>query len=208
MKRFSGLFVCLAMVVATSVSSFAGYTGAGGGISGGFSYTPDTTPLGVNNLSNPFATTNFNTDIEDAGTGDFADAGFDGVTFFSGPYNFGTGPISIGTAVNLGSTLYGTFVGTVTADSGNGLSTQLSRQVRFVGTYTPGSSGLFNSNTTPLTNTVFQFTISKGEETGNVSRSWSLDTTGSPQAAVPEPASLAIFGLGAAGFAARRFRRK
>jgi hypothetical protein len=29
-----------------------------------------------------------------------------------------------------------------------------------------------------------------------------------PPAAVPEPASLAIFGLGATGFAVRRFRRK
>jgi hypothetical protein len=40
------------------------------------------------------------------------------------------------------------------------------------------------------------------------SYTYGLSISVDPTGAVPEPASMAIFGLGAIGFVARRFRRK
>jgi len=202
MKRFSGLVACVAMVVATSLSSFAGYAGTGGGIGGGFTST-----FGAgDNLSDAFAATGtgFNAD---GGSGDFADAGFSSIAGFFGVANFGSAPIAIGTAFSVSSALYGSFSGVATSDNGDGTVDQLQRSIIFKGTFTPGSSGLYLGNVTPIVDTLFQVTVAKTSAIGFASRSWSLDTTAA-SSAVPEPASLAIFGLGAAGFAARRFRRK
>ena len=205
MKRFSGLVACVAMVVATSLSSFAGYAGSGGSVGGYFgSKSPN-----VGNLSDAYvfsdngASGAFHTN-GGGHAGDFS-TGFDNAAFFTGNYNVGASS-TVGSALSFSSAAFGTFDGIVTTDTGNGLNSQLSRQLVFVGTFTPGASGSYNGNTTVLANTTFQITMSKSSEGGSHSGNWTLDTTAS--SAVPEPASLAIFGLGAAGFAARRFRRK
>jgi hypothetical protein len=208
MKRFSGLFVCLAMVVATSVSSFAGYTGAGGSVGGYFGQkTPNTGNLSAaytfldNGLDGAFHTNG------GGHSGDFL-TGFGGVAFFTGTYNIGAASAVSSSLITFTSSAFGTFVGNVTSDSGNGLNTQWSRQLVFTGTFTPGTSDSYSGNNIALANTSFQITMSKSADGGSHSGNWTLDTTGSTPAAVPEPASLAIFGLGAVGFAARRFRRK
>ena len=205
MKRFSGFVACVAMVVATSLSSFAGYAGTGGSVGGYFgSKSPN-----VGNLSDTFVFSDnggngaFHTN-GGGHTGDF-ETGFGNSAFFTGNYNIGASS-AVGSALSFSSAAFGTFDGVVTTDSGNGSNSQLSRQLVFIGTFTPGSSGSYNGNTTVLANTTFQITMSKSLEGGSHSGNWTLDTSAS--SAVPEPASLAIFGLGAAGFAARRFRRK
>lgn len=201
MKRFMGLVAVLALTVATSLSSFAGYDATGGSLGGSFvSKSPNTGILGDAFAVTDLYTNNF------GHTGDFA-TGFGGVMFFDGTYNFGAAPITVGTSVSFSSAAYGTFIGTVTSDSGvAGDNDVLSRQITFVGTYTPGTDGAFNGNTTPLANTTMQLTVSKSSANGTHSGNWTMDTTAA--AAVPEPASIAIFGLGAAGLAVRRFRRK
>jgi len=202
MKRFMGLVAVVALTVATSLSSFAGYAGTGGSI-GGFvtGKSPNTGPLG-----DAFAISTFTTN----GGGfsdDFNDAGFGNKVFFDGGYNFGTAPITVGTSVNFSSAAFGSFVGTVTADNGvAGDNSLLSRQITFVGTFTPGTDGAYNGITTALANTTMQLTVSKSAAGGSHSGNWTMDTSAS--SAVPEPASIAIFGLGAAGLAVRRFRRK
>ena len=80
-----------------------------------------------------------------------------------------------------------------------------SRTLNLIGTFTPGTNSHYEGDTTSLTNTYLQISFSRNIG-GTVNAAWSFDTTaGAP---VPEPASIAIFALGAAGFATRRWRRK
>ena len=207
MKRFVlGLFAGLAVTVATSLSSFAGYTGAGGTVSGSLrGLAPASGALGqqftANDINNG-ATASFRAND---GTGDFA-TGFDATNFFTGTYTFGA-PTTVGATQTFSSADFGSFVGTVITDDGVlGDNSVTSRQIIFKGTFTPGSSASFNNNTTPLTNSLLQVTISKTSAGGSWTGAWTMDTTAN--ASVPEPTSIAIFGLGAVGFAVRRFRRK
>jgi len=206
MKRFSGLVACVAMVVATSLSSFAGYTGAGGVLSGQVAdLDPKTGALGqafvAKNVSGVGA---FVTNLLQ--NGEFSD--FGSKSFFSGDYNFGAAS-TVGAALSVGSlgSEFGRFSGTVSFDDGSVTfdNDQTSRQIIATGTFTPGTSTFYNTITASIAGR-FQITVSKTGAGGVWSGSWTMDTT--PASVVPEPASLAIFGLGAAGFAARRFRRK
>jgi len=208
MKRFVlGLFAGLAVTVATSLSSFAGYTGAGGLLAGSTSgLSPNTGILGqafiVQDVAGDAA---FITGANSGNSGDFA-SGFNFKNFFSGTYNFGAAS-TVGAAGNFGSSsTYGTFIGTVTKDTGvSGDNNATSRQIIFSGTFTPGADGVYGAITTPVA-ALFQVTISKTGAGGGWTGAWTMDTTAN--ASVPEPTSIAIFGLGAVGFAVRRFRRK
>ena len=202
MKRFIGLFVCLAMVVATSISSFAGYTGAGGILTGQVaSLDPN-----VGELNQAFVAKEVN------GIGAFATnlvqsgefSAFGSKSFFSGDYNFGAASTS-GATVTLGAlgSTYGQFTGIVNFD--DGVLGGTSRQIIAAGTFTPGTDAGYNGIGASIAGR-FQITVSKTGGGGGWTASWTMDTTSS--SVVPEPASLAIFGLGAVGFAARRFRRK
>jgi hypothetical protein len=208
MRRFVlGLFAGLAVTVATGLSSFAGYTGVGGIVVGATSgLSPNSGPLGqafvVKDDSGDAA---FMTGGNSGNSGDFA-SGFNFKNFFSGIYNFGS-PSTIGAAGSFGSSSYGTFTGNVTVDNGvTGDNSATNRQIIFSGTFTPGADSEYGGNTTSLA-ALFQVTISKTGAGGGWTGAWSLDTTANA-AAVPEPTSIAIFGLGAVGFAVRRFRRK
>lgn len=209
MKRLVfGLLAGLAVTVATSLSGFAGYTGAGGIVVGATSgLSPNSGPLGqyfvVQDTAGDAA---FISGSNSGNSGDFA-TGFNFKNFFSGTYNFGA-PSTVGASGLFGSSsTYGTFVGNVTVDTGvTGDNTATSRQIIFSGTFTPGGDGAFSGNTTALS-ALFQVTISKTSAGGGWTGAWSLDTTPN-SSAVPEPTSIAIFGLGAVGVAVRRFRRK
>jgi hypothetical protein len=202
MKNFWLNLVATAVVGTIGVlNSFAGYTGAGGSLNGG-SFTSMTPGTG-GNLAGDITVTNLITSFNPADRlGDF-DAVTPGTEFFSGQYDF------IGTTLGTSRTFtsnanWGTFSGTVTTDSFNSLGGGgESRTFVITGTFTPGSG----IGTLPLPSRLgtLILTFSKATAGGSITRSWALDTTGSQ---VPEPASVAIFAFGAAGFAARRFRRK
>ncbi len=209
MKRLVfGLLAGLAVTLATSLSGFAGYTGAGGIVVGAPSgLSPNSGPLGqafaVQDTAGDAA---FTTGGNSGNSGDFA-SGFNFKNFFSGTYNFGA-PSTVGASGSFGTlSTFGTFSGNVTVDTGvTGDNAATSRQIIFSGTFTPGSDAAYSGNTTSLA-ALFQVTISKTSAGGGWTGAWSLDTTANA-AAVPEPTSIAIFGLGAVGVAVRRFRRK
>lgn len=109
---------------------------------------------------------------------------------------------------------FGTFVGTLTSDngaagvdgSGNG-----SRTMNFAGAFTAGNAytGKQDPTTANLSIVLNQSTTTvESVTTVSFSTTLNLTTAGVPAPAVPEPTSMAIFGLGALGIAARRFRRK
>lgn len=204
MKRIVlGMLAIAVMSVASSVSAFAGYTGAGGSLTSGsfFSSTPGT----GGDLHGPITVTDLITSFNPVHrAGDF-DSVTPGSTFFNGTYNF-TGS-SFGASQTFTSALnYGSFGGNVSADDKGTVGTDgQSRSISITGTFTPDSA----LGTLPLPSRagVLILTFSKATAGGSITASWALDTT-SPPSAVPEPTSIAIFGLGAVGFAARRFRRK
>lgn len=205
MKRIT--LVMLAMVVmsvASSVSALAGYVGTGGNLNNGsFGVAPVTGA----ELLGDIAVQDFTTSSS-AGN---ALLDFDGVpmgtNFFGGTYNF-TGTI-LGTILTIGSdpSQWGSFTGEVTTDSRSTVGLGQSRTIILTGNFKPGTDGYYGANTA-LEDGVLILTFSKATAGGSVTSSWALDTVVSNSPAVPEPTSVAIFSLGAVGFAVRRFRRK
>ena len=104
---------------------------------------------------------------------------------------------------------FGTFDGFLVSDSGdsnikdgNGV-----RAITFVGNFLGGT--LFNSSGKQgLTAANLTFQLTQNTSGTILNFSSSINMTASGTSFVPEPASMAIFGIGAIGFAARRFRRK
>jgi len=185
------LFFAFAVAAATLLSGMSAQAGYLSG-SGSFSFTLSPSTGGALNDARTAQNVTFT-----SGTGDFAanlTAGhvWSNFSILAAPMNSLTIPDNIAH--------FGTFVSSSQiADSTTGT---LSRTIAFGGTFTPTSSSLFPGySATPAFVTI---TINK---TGS-SFSGSFTIAMDPPATVPEPASMAIFGLGALGIAARRFRRK
>jgi len=205
MKRFMAGLACLALVAMSSVSAMAGTwldNNRTGSINGYFSsFTPTSGALNAGTT-----VTNFNFL---SGADAFSGLAPVTTTLFAGTKNFDVVGSTIGDSYTFTDAVYGTFVGTITNEltSGDlGAATGVANLTySFIGTFTPGSSSFYEGDNTTLSNASFQITFGRTAG-GTVSASWSLDTAGSSP--VPEPTSIAIFGLGAAGLAVRRFRRK
>jgi len=111
--------------------------------------------------------------------------------------------------ITLSTAGFGTFYGVLQSDSGdssivNGNGT---RTIIFSGNFLGGT--LFNgSGKQGLTVANLTFQLSQSTSGSVLSFSSSINMTASGTEFLPEPASMAIFGIGAIGFAARRFRRK
>lgn len=111
--------------------------------------------------------------------------------------------------LTLSTAQFGTFDGFLVSDSGDSsiVNGNGVRAIIFVGNFLGGT--LFNgSGKQGLTAANLTFQLSQSTSGNVLSFNSSISMTASGTAFVPEPASMAIFGIGAIGFAARRFRRK
>jgi hypothetical protein len=206
MKRFRSALLCIAMVAVCSVQAFAGWLpGRTGTMPNGFFMSISPTNGA---MDGPLTVSTFKT-IDALATGSFAGIDVLNDVAFDDSENFDAFGQVVGDAFNFSSADFGTFVGSIDGESSTGTLSDATgaatRQLSFTGTFTPGSNSHFGGDTTLLTNVSLQITFSRTTG-GTVSASWSMDTSFS--APVPEPTSMAIFGLGAVGFVARRFRRK
>ncbi|MFZ4080112.1 MAG: PEP-CTERM sorting domain-containing protein [Pirellula sp.] len=206
MKRLISSVVFAAMVSLSCVNAMAGTwlgNNRAGGINNGyFSSTNPTSGA----LNGSLSVTNF---LFGNGSGAFLGATSNGTVFFDSSPNFDTFGNVLNDPYTFSSTAFGSFVGNVTVEQSSGTLSELTgvatRTIGFTGTFTPGNSAFYEGDMTSLTNTTLTLTFSRNSG-GSINTGWSLDT--SAAAAVPEPTSIAIFGLGAVGFAVRRFRRK
>ncbi|MFN6412347.1 MAG: PEP-CTERM sorting domain-containing protein [Planctomycetota bacterium] len=174
-----------------------------GGVSGGFTSISPTN----GNLSVPLSVTGFHYNSGPSSrTGAFAGIVEPGDLVWAGTHNFDAFGLTIGDSYTFSSPTFGTFLGTVVSDTPSNLSGSGagSRTLDLSGTFTPGTNSHYEGDTTTVTNTYLQIAYDRNVG-GTVNAAWSLDTT---QAEVPEPASIAIFALGAVGFATQRWRRK
>lgn len=206
MKRIVlGILAIAVMSVASSVSALAGYVGTGGNLNNGTFTSAPTTGAG---LLGDITVTDFLTSSSAGNAlGDFDGVPL-GTNFFSGVYNF-TGTI-INTTVSFGSLTdpWGLFTGTITTDARSDLGGGAeSRTIIVTGDFFTGTAAYYGGSGKKDDGRLI-LTFSKASTGGSVTSSWALDTVFSNPSAVPEPTSIAIFGIGAVGFAARRFRRK
>lgn len=197
---FLGLVAAVAMVVSGEVAQ-AGF------ISGGVSFSMETqnntvgTVLDVRNISDLSKNGGASGDFAQAGSGGFVPNGTAWQNFTLNPTM--TNPFILSTAA------FGTFEGNVVSDSGaSGIVDNAgTRTIIFSGSFTGGTlfdgSGKQEPTTANLT-----YTLQQSFTNPNKFFLSGITMTAFGTQAVPEPASMAIFGLGAIGFAARRFRRK
>lgn len=219
MKRIALGFIAAALVAMTSIDLFAGVwldNNGAGSVAGSFdSFTPTS-----GDLSGPLTVTNF---LYNSG-GSSRLGAFAGITetsslVWSGTFAFDPNGATVGDTYTFTSASFGIFSGSITSETVSNLSGNVleagSRQLNFVGTFKPGSNGHYEGDTRSFSNVTLQISFNRSESTnkpgnvpGAINVSWALNTSGASPAAIPEPTSIAIFGLGAVGFAARRFRRK
>ena len=183
MKSF--IFAMVAVVASSFASVQAGYLAVGSA-----SFNSSSSDLvAPANTSTSFV---FNTNNVTSGTGSFA--GDVGTYFgtFTLPAHSGAGfPLSI-------TGPFGSFSGNVFSDIYAGNNANNARSLLATGTFTRAG---FDATPSSIS-----FSVS---ETGaSYAYAFTISVTPPPPAAVPEPASMAIFGLGALGLAARRYRRK
>ncbi len=217
MKRFMSGLASVALVALSSVSALAGVwldNDRAGSVAGAFdSFTPTS-----GSLAGPLTIKDF---YYSPGSINRTGA-FSGITETNslvwdtaGFINFQVAGLTVGDSYTFSSPTFGTFAGVVSSEVVNNLDTDVllagSRQLNFVGTFTPGSNSHYEGDTATLTNVTLQINFSRnaspnGTSSGSINASWSMDTAAA--APVPEPTSMAIFGLGAAGLAFRRYRRK
>lgn len=112
------------------------------------------------------------------------------------------------TPIVLSNATFGTFTGLQVSDSlasgitaGNG-----QRTIVYKGSF--GAGSLFAANIQDLTDADLTITLNQSTTGVNTFFSTSVTLTANGISAVPEPTSIALFGLGALGLVARRFRRK
>lgn len=194
---FLGLAVVAAMM-------FGGVTAQAGFINGGTSFS-------VGNLQNPGSGTvldvrNASTVFKsDAGTLDFAQAPL--FTFWDS-FQFQNPMVS---PFVLSNATFGTFTSSAllsdNLDSGI-IAGAGNRTITFAGSFQAGS--LFSANVQDLTNANLTITLNQSTTGANTSFASFVTLTafGESPVAIPEPTSIALFGLGALGLVARRFRRK
>jgi hypothetical protein len=197
---FLGLIAASAMLVSGAVAQ-AGF------ISGGVSFSMET----QNNTSGTVLDTRNIFDLSKNGgaSGDFATAGGGGFVPNNTPWQSFTLTNPMTSPFTLSTLAFGTFIGNVVSDTTDSgiVDNAGTRTIVFSGSFQGGTlfdgSGKQDPTTANLTYTLQQsFTNPNKFFLSGITR------TAFGTAAVPEPASMAIFGLGAIGFAARRFRRK
>ena len=209
MKRFIVGLACMALMAVSCVDALAGTWTANNGvgsISGSFdAFTPTTGDMTV-----PLSVTNFHYNSSPSSRL-AAFAGYDdpGMTEYAWgpnptPYtqNFDAFGSTIGDSYTFTNAIFGTFTGSVVSDfefnaAGTGSG---NRTLDLVGVFTTGSNTHYVGGPASVDATL-QIAFSRNFG-GAVNVAWSMNTE------VPEPTSIAIFGLGALGFAGRRFRRK
>jgi hypothetical protein len=186
---FLGLIAASAMLVSGAVAQ-AGF------INGGATFTATT----ENNTTGTVLDTRLISGVTlTTSSGDFTSA----PNFTTTWQNFTlTSPMS---SIDLSAAGFGTFSGTMTSDVTAGTDGNGSRTVTFAGQFSGGSLFPGKQDAT-LANLTYTLSDSTTGPNRILASQLLLTTFGT--AAVPEPASMAIFGLGAIGFAARRFRRK
>jgi hypothetical protein len=182
MKNF--LFAIIAVFASSFVSAHAGYMPLG---SAAFNSASGSLSGGANTNS----AFTFNSNSATSGDGSFSGDVGKAWGSFSVP-TFGT-PLGFPLTIN-GD--FGTFSGWSDSDDYVGSPSFNFRSINALGFFT-------RSGFAPTAAYVSLF-VQKNSSSYTYGLSISVDPTG----AVPEPASMAIFGLGAIGFVARRFRRK
>ncbi len=183
------LFFAFAVAVATLLS---GVSAQAGYLNGSAGFTMDLTP-GSGTLTTPQNASNVIK--QSGGSLDFANALIPAGTAW-GDFAISS-PISSTLSISNGT--FGTFVASSAVDNISGSF----RLITLTGLFTPGSLFAGGSLVTPAT-----INMTLNETGGTITGSFTMAMNPPPPAAVPEPASMAIFGLGALGIAARRFRRK
>lgn len=183
MKSF--IFAMIAVVASSFATVQAGYLPAG---SASFNAASGSLTGGAN--TNTAFT--FNTNAVSSGTGSFA--GDAGVTW--GSFNVPAFGVGANFAFSITGD-FGSFSGSTISHSYAGDNATNARTML--------ASGLFTR--TGFDATPASIAFSATETGGSYSYAFTFSVT-PPPAAVPEPASMAIFGLGALGMAARRYRRK
>lgn len=212
MKRFIIGFACLAFTAMSCVDAMAGVwlsNDRQGTVSGGFdAFTPTS-----GDISGSLTVTNFL-----YGSGGSSRLGaFAGITetnfeAWTGTFSIDPLGLTVGDVYNFTSASFGNFTGTVineTSTDPSSVNLTGNRTLDLTGIFTPGTNLHYEGDTIPLLGTTLQISFSRNPDPiapGAVSASWSLNTNSA--APVPEPTSIAIFALGAVGFAGRRFRRK
>jgi hypothetical protein len=191
---FLGLAVVAAMML-SGMSAQAGFINGGTSFSGTVQNAASGTVLDTRNITAVTKT---------AGSGDFNQA----PNFTTVWADFVlTNPMA--TPFVLSNATFGTFTGTtLSSDSlasgivaGNG-----NRTIVYKGSFSAGS--LFAANIQDATDADLTITLNQSTTGGNTFFSSSVTLTATGVSAVPEPTSIALFGLGALGLVARRFRRK
>jgi hypothetical protein len=192
------LFFAFAVAAATLLSGMSAQAGVAingsfGFATGGVVFTPDPNGAGYDTFS---ATGKFTPLSANSQTFDFGSA----PTLTGGQeVTFATTPTSAPATLTVDFGNYGVFTGALT--SYNTFTTNAF--ANYSGSFTPGSAFPgFDVATISTLNLAFSLAGTSYNVSGTVF------ATGVPAPTVPEPASMAIFGLGALGFAARRFRRK
>jgi hypothetical protein len=207
MKRFIVGLACMALMAVSCVDALAGVwlsNDRAGSISGSFDGLSPTS----GDLTVPISVTDF---IYNTTPGS-RNGAFFGITepstmVWAGLKNFDGFGLTVGDAYVFTSATFGTFTGTVTVEGGTNVAGPGTgnRTLDFTGIFTPGSNVHYEGDSTSLSGATLQVSFSRNLG-GSINAAWSMDTTAA--APVPEPTSIAIFALGAAGFADRRFRRK
>ena len=210
MKRFIVGLACMALMAVSCVDALAGTWTANNGvgsISGSFdAFTPTTGDMTV-----PLSVTNFHYNSNPSSrlaafagyTDPLATEYTWGPNSTPNPVNFDAFGSTIGDSYTFTDTIFGTFTGSVVSDfefnaAGTGSG---NRTLDLVGVFTTGSNTHYVGGPASVDATL-QIAFSRNFG-GAVNVAWSMNTSN-----VPEPTSIAIFGLGALGFAGRRFRRK
>ena len=210
MKRFIVGLACMALMAVSCVDALAGTWTDNygvGSITGSFdAFTPTTGDMTV-----PLSVTNFhynsNPSSRLAAFAGYTDPGMTEYTWgpssTPNPVNFDAFGSTIGDSYTFTDAIFGTFTGSVVNDfefnaAGTGSG---NRTLDLEGVFTIGSNTHYVGGPASVDATL-QIAFSRNSG-GAVNVAWSMDTRH-----VPEPTSIAIFGLGALGFAGRRFRRK
>jgi hypothetical protein len=208
MKRFKIVLGCLALMAMSCVNAMAGTwlaNNRAGSVSGSF----DTLVPTAGDLTVPLSVTNFHyNSAPSSRLGAFAGIIEAGELVWAITSNFDALGSTVGDAYTFTSSTFGVFSGVVSAESSFNAAASTgtgNRTLEFTGTFTPGTNLHYEGDTVTLAGTSLQIAFSRNAG-GSVNASWSFDTAGSKP--VPEPTSIAIFGLGAVGIAVRRFRRK
>jgi hypothetical protein len=208
MKRFKIVLGCLALMAMSCVNAMAGTWLANnriGSVSGSF----DTLVPTAGDLTVPLSVTTFHyNSAASSRLGAFAGIIEVNEWVWNITENFDALGSTVGDAYTFTSPTFGVFSGVVSAESSFNAAASTgtgNRTLEFTGTFTPGTNLHYEGDTVTLAGTSLQIAFSRNAG-GSVNASWSFDTAGSKP--VPEPTSIAIFGLGAVGIAVRRFRRK